>query len=428
MKKLFFIASVIISVVFVVFLMNQPAKITPKMESSPVASSSKKMAADKPNSNPDEMPGVVVARTINETTGYAISPLLAAGVLGAYKYYSIDQGKRRGRIPWNLSPYFWIPMLTIGFLFMFHDLLGSWIPFLAKPMAAVENIEGKVTAVFVAVPCVASGVGIDLIRTVAQPVTSMFALQDSYNMAGFFIRPSTLIFVILSLVFLGIAFSVVWLFLQAINALILMSPFAPVDWILNVFKYVLLTTLLVCSLISPFLGLALALAIVLSSWYVSGWCFRLMIFGTTFAWDILTMKHREAYGNVSVIKAFTSRRMPNIPKRTYGLLSCNSQNLEFAYRRWLIFPRRIVALESSSHLIERGLISPSVVHKTEYRLERLFVLPPRYRTNEKYVCEALKIFTVTDSRSVRGLKAGVNWLKDMISGKTAPVTHRNAWQ
>lgn len=428
MKKLLFIASVIISVIFVVLLMNQPSKMALKIESLPVTSSSEKILADKPIATPKEMPGVTVARTINETTGYAISPLLAAGVLGAYKYYSIDPDKRKGHVPWNLSPYFWIPMLTIGFLFMFHDLLGSWIPFLAKPMAAVENIEGKVTAVFVAVPCMASGVGIDLIHTVAQPLTSMLALQTGYNMAGFFIRPSVLISIILSLVFLSIAFFVVWLFIQAINALILISPFAPVDWMLNVFKYALLVILLVCALISPFFGLALALAIILLSWYISGWCFRLMIFGTVFAWDILTMKHREAYDNVSAIKAFTSCRMSNIPKRTYGHLSCNSQNVVFTYRRCLVFPRHITTLESSKCLIEKGLISPSIFLKTEYRSERLFILPPRYRTNEECVCELLKIFSTTDSKSVRGLRVGINWLKEMMSRRTIPANNRNAWQ
>jgi len=380
------------------------------------------------NTAPKEMPGVALARTVSESTGLAISPLLTAGLWGAYNYFSAAP-TQRNNLPWHSSLYFWVTTLAVGLLFAVNGLIGSWIPFLSKPMNAVETIEHKVTALFVGAPIIASKIGGDLTGVISQPLLSSFYQKQDIVMAGVSFEGSTILLYIVGFIFITVAFFVVWLFSQTINTLILLSPFPPIDWLMNIFKYGVLALILISSLINPYLGLAVSLVIILFCWYISAWCFRFMVFGTVFAWDILTIKHKRISDNDRKIKAFTSCILSGVPKRSYGNLSKNNLGgLVFTYRPWLIFSQRSVTPSFSDYIIEKGLLYPSVVLEIEEkgRYEKIFTLPPHYKTHEKYLCETLGTINILESKSIRGFKSAFQWFKDIFSKDVADLSSRKA--
>lgn len=357
-----------------------------------------------------------MAITIGESTGLAVQPLLAAGLLGAYEYFSVVPAQRN-KLLWHSSPYFWGTTLAIGILFMCNGLIGSWVPALGKPMAAIETIEHPVTATFVAAPIIASKIGGILQTVITQQLLSSFFQKQDVVMAGVSFEMSTVLYIIAGILVVS-AFFVVWLFSQTLNALIFLSPAPPLDWVLNVFKYGILSLILVSFLINPYFGLAVSLAIIIFCWLISAWCFRFTVFGTVFAWDFITLKHKRYIIGNHKIKVFTSCKIAGVPKRTYGSLDINNnENLVFTYRQWLIFHRCSVTLNSSSdYSIEKGLFYPSIAHDIEDKNKyiQFFTLPPRYKNHEQQVGKTLKIVNMIESKPLRGFKVAFQWLKNIF--------------
>lgn len=353
------------------------------------------------------IPGVELSRSISHLTGLAINPLMVAGGFGALRYYDTPLMQRES-LPFYASPIFWVPSLIIGVIFF----LGGFVPILKKLLKSTEITINKVSPFLVAIPFMMGNFS-SFIPDLSTNQTFLFPSTSNTGMVcmlPLFFSIATALFLILLCISL---FFFVWLFIEAINALMLLSPNFLIDWILNIIKYSTLAIIFITSSISPYLSLAICAGIILLSLKISGWCFRFTLFGTVFAWDIISIANKRYHPN-SQILAFSVQKFKHLPKRTLGSLSRSStdESLLFSYRPWLLFPKRHIAIETKTFVIEKGIVFPSLCENDQKK--RIFDFPPRCRSHEKSIATQLSVNQVLDSVSIKGIKAAIKWLKELL--------------
>lgn len=365
----------------------------------------------------EQLPGIELAEALATATGIAITPLLGVSVVGAWKAYKTPP-ELRHQLPWYASKWFWIPGLLIALSLVFKDPLLGLIPGAKKPLDAVDVIENKASAVLAApavVPMFLSAAvaarGLAPVAEKAAPVVSQAGLAAMPAFLGDL--PGTLLLGIGATVFL-VAFFCVWLAFHAINVLILLSPFGPLDMLLRGVKLLILAVLLGSTLMHPYLGALVALLIVLASIPLAGWSFRLMVFGGVMATDLVTLRHRRVRPDPARLRAFVAQRLGRARSRTYGRVSATEAGISFSYRPWLVLPRRTVLLPEGSYHLGRGLVCPIVrLHEEGSPPIAVLRLPPRYRHHEQEVVELLRLSEIEDLALRRGIKAIASWVREM---------------
>jgi len=358
-------------------------------------------------------PGVQIAQTLSMITGVAISPLLGVSAVGCYQYYKADTDEKKAQLPWFASPVFWVPaFLVIGLCFI-KDTAGVALPTVAKkPLDAIETVEHKISGL------VATGAFVPIMvniiheanSTGGQPTLSMSSLglaaMDFHWLYDVLVTPVAMI-----------AFFIVFLASNAINILILLSPFTTVDSALKAFRTTILASVAGSAFINPWLGAAWALIILIISYFIAGWSFRLSHFGLVFIWEFFTGGKRRFHPDPKENKMFLGRKTEKVPTRTFGRLSRNdSSELVFNYRPWLVLPCRTLVLPAGNYETGRGLFYSEIIRVEGDSSRTVFLLPPQYRGHEE---EIAKIYHFTGTRDV-GLRAAWAWFKSLFSG--APAT------
>jgi len=368
-----------------------------------------------PSQSLAETPGVKLSKLISKTTGLQLSPVMSAGAMGAYEYYMTPQSERQ-RLSWHAGPIFWVPLLFISAIYIFNGTIGSHFPIVSKPISVIKSIEHKLTAVAISAPIIMS----DIIRGFsgsAQKIPGQSGLMTpQYMLTGLFPLDSENIYYAIGFIAIGFSYIFVWLLSHALDTLVLISPVPLVDWAINIIKLFVLGLIALSALVNPWLGLVVSIVIVLFAWSISGWCFRLSVFGSVIAWDILTRRHHKSdYSNDNAVKAFLSRKLDNFPKRSYGALHKDATGLIiFSCRPWFIMPERSVKFPKGEYSIVKGFIYPSISLNLpeKDRLQNIAVLPPRYKNHEAVIGAMLGIQKVQESALVRGFVAAVQWIQE----------------
>ena len=372
----------------------------------PAAASGAEPTATAPATNA-VTPGVELAREVSEVTGVAISPLLGVSSVGAWTYFHAKTPQQRGRLPWFAQPWFWITGFVLVSLCFLKDTLGIGAPrLLKKPLDVVDAIEHKISGL------VAAGAFVPLIIAVFPPAQSQSAWHGS---SGFLAA--------IDLSYLGngllvpvalLAFFFVFLASNAINVLILLSPFAVMDTALKGFRLLVLLTIPATALISPWVGAAWALVIILIAYLIAGWSFRLSQFGVIFIWDIVTLRSHRFVPDKAANRMLLARAINDVPARTYGTLRRDETgNLVLHYRPWLVLPKRILTLPQGQYVIGKGLFYSQIMRVAERGLTAVMLLPPRYRGHEEALVSIYGLAEVRDA----GLRAVSRWLKEALGFK-----------
>ena len=162
-----------------------------------------------------------LCETVSMITGVAISPMLGVSAVGAYDYYQAKTPEEKANLPWFANPLFWVPaMLLVGACFL-KDSAGIVIPTaLKKPFDVAETAEHKISGL------VATGAFVPIAASIfhapAQTSASLaamgFATIDLHWFYNALMVPVAMA-----------AFFIVFLASNAINILILLSPFTTVD-------------------------------------------------------------------------------------------------------------------------------------------------------------------------------------------------------
>lgn len=361
------------------------------------------------SSQSTKAPGAAIAQQISLLTGIAISPLMGSSAYGCYLYFKAAP-ERRASQPWFAQPWFWVPGLLIVAVCFIKDTAGNALPTaVKKPFDIIEAFEHKISGL------VATGAVVPFLMMMkgsGEPqalLSSMgVAALDFSWLYNLFIIPVSMI-----------AFFFVFLASNAISVLIILSPFTTVDAALKGIRLALLGTIAGTALANPWVGVAWAVFIILLSYFIAGWSFRLSHFGTVYLWDFFTFRSKRFKPNPARNRMFLGRRINKVPARTYGTLFRDEKgNLTFKYRPWLILQPRLMTLPEGQYAVGKGLVNSEILRVEGEKARTMTLLPPRYRNHEE---ELVKIYGLTDVRPI-GLSAALKWLKEFFAGKEQPAT------
>ncbi len=368
----------------------------------------------------ERLPGVDLAEGISQITGTAVSPMLGVSSVGAWRYYHTPAAMRRA-LPWFCHPAAWgfgFALLSICFL---KDLFGTVAPpFLKKPLDMLELFENKLSALVASaafVPFIAAQM---TQQTPAPQQTSAAILAGVHYASALPFGDASLELRLILLPFCILSFLVVWMTSHAINVLVALCPFGFVDFLLKLFKGALLSAIVLCSAINPYLGASLSLVLIVIAIFLAPTAFRLAVFGTLFAYDTLVPSRARSLATPTEAHAFAGK-MLGLPARTYGKIVRQADgSIQFEYHPWMILPRQKVSLPPGALAISRGIYFPSLLHKpdTAETYSPVIVFLPRYRRHEDTIAEHLQIFEIRDSPINKGFKAIRIWfVETMTPGK-----------
>jgi hypothetical protein len=369
-------------------------------------------AAPAPKSSPP--PGVEIAKTLSCVTGVAISPLLGVSAVGCYQWSKAETPEQKAKLPWFANPLFWIPGFLLVIACALKDAGGVVaVPtVLKKPLDVAETIEHKISGL------VATGAFVPIMVNIIREANSTGG-QPSASLAslGFATIDFHAIFydVLITPIAMA-AFFIVFLASNAINILILISPFSTVDAALKTARTALLASVAASAWANPWIGAAWALVILLISYFIAGWSFRLSHFGLVFIWDFCTGRKNRFHPDAKENKLFLGRKINKVPARTYGKLSRNEKGeLVLNYRPWLVLPARTMILPDGKYETGRGLFYSEILKVEGDSAKTIALLPPRYLGHEE---EVAKIYNFAGTRDV-GIRAAWAWFKSLFAGKTA---------
>jgi MFS family permease len=355
-------------------------------------------------------PGVELANAISIITGTAISPLLGVSAVGAWKYFHAQTPQQRARLPWFAQPWFWIPAFVLVTACFLKDTLGLAAPrLLKKPLDVADAVGHKINGL------IAVGAFVPLIAAVFRSGEPDAFLSGSNGFLAAidlsWLGNSVLVPVAM------LAFFLVFLASNAINVLILLSPFAVMDAALKGFRLLLLLTVTATAFANPWLGAAWALIIIGIAYFIAGWSFRLSHFGLVFIWDFITLRRRRFLPDRSANRMFLARQINKVPARNYGKLFRDEKaGLVLKYHPWLVLPERTLVLPEGRYAVGKGLFYSQIMKEESQGLTAAMLLPPRYRGHEE---ELVSIYGLAGVRDA-GLRAAFRWFKDLLGFRPQP--------
>lgn len=373
-----------------------------------------------------------ISTAVSTVTSVAVSPLLGVCVFGAWDYFRTPSAQR-ARLPFYNFPVFWIPIGILLLLIFAKDTIGGFAPLIKKPLDAIEVLLlNKASLVIIGFPVlfhqIESVAGVHSFGRLFSGIWSglvpvVYAAGPS---TGYIDTAGHAALTALTLLAGSAALVVVWLMGHSIDVLLLLSPFPFLDILLKGFRIAVFAVLVGTSLVSRSAGLALSLVVIVICAFCAGWAFRVALFGTVFAWDLLRtmiLGWKRVPNADKGIRCFSVGRGLRIRKRTFGrLVNSPERKLEFCYRRMGFGPIRRVSLSGNGQYeIGRGLLQPSLItleaEKEKHRV--LFRMLPGYGGSEEILREQLGLRQVCDIRVPSGLRAFWRWLND--SAEREPV-------
>jgi hypothetical protein len=366
-------------------------------------------AETKPAGAPTTHPGAAIAQQISLLTGVAITPLLGTSGYGLYKWWQTPP-EQRANLPWFAQMWFWLPALLLVTLCFIKDTAGTALPTaVKKPFDILEALENKISGL------VATGAVVPFLMLLAKDTGAPQAMLSSMGVAA---ADFSWLYNLFIIPIAMIAFFFVFLASNAINVLIILSPFTTVDAALKGMRLALLGTIAATALANPWVGAAWALFIILFSYLVAGWSFRLSHYGTVYLWDFLTFRSKRFKPNPALNRMFLGRRINKVPARTYGTLGRNDKgSLVLKYRPWLILAPRLLVLPEGQYAVGKGLVNSEILKIEGEKTRTTMLLPPRFRGHET---EVVKVYGLIDVRPI-GLSAAMKWLKEFFASKEQPA-------
>ncbi len=372
----------------------------------------------------DRSPAAPYAQAVATITGVAISPLLGTGALGLYENLRAETPEERAALPWYAHWEFILPALVLVAICAAKDSLGATLPpGFKKPLDVLEAVENQLSGLVAAgavVPLTLAALSRAVVDAApAVPATGPEAALLQVGTATVMLGAIDATWLLnLLLVPAGVVvFAVVWMASNAINALILLSPWGAIDAVLKLARTALLGLLVVVTVIEPWAGAALSLVIILIAWLVAGWSFRLTVFATIFSWDFLTFgksRHRVEEQGGNALFSSNALTRQGVPMRTWGRLKNEPENgkLVFRYRPWLVLPEKTLDVKLEAAAVGKGLFISSIQNGDT----TAFVLPPRYGGHEG---EVVRVYGIEGGVKVAGLLKAWGALKELFGGGSA---------
>ncbi|MBI1302643.1 MAG: hypothetical protein GC172_02490 [Phycisphaera sp.] len=317
-----------------------------------------------------ESDAAVLAAGVAQVTGLAISPLLVLVGLGWYDFLRLGGFESgAGTLPLHANPWILFPFTTILAFVALKKFTSPAIPLpLRKVLDAAEYFEAKFSALVAAGLLLPTIVG--AMTAVGGAAATGGAVSDPTVTAALGGGP-----VLTALLAIGAVaiFLCVWITFHAVDALIVLSPFAILDAVLVAIRSAILGLLGVALLVSPFLALVVAIPLIVFSFLVAGWCVRLDLFALVTAGDLLGGRSADPR---QPARSFLARRGLGAPIRTMGRAEPTDSGIRFTYRPLFILPERTIEIASPDPVLVRGALWSTLADTPAGRAVLSF--PPRY--------------------------------------------------
>ena len=355
-------------------------------------------------------PGEEICQALSTITGVAISPLLGVATVGVYQYTQAKTDEERAKLPWFASPLFWIPAFIMLAICFAKDTAGTALPTaLKKPFDAIELVEHKISGL------VATGAFVPIIASVFHSLKSTEGMAHPhyfYAMMDFSWLGNAIMIPISMIIFLTVCIAS-----NAINVLILLSPFTTVDAALKSFRLLVLSSVTITALSNPWVGAAWSVVVIIFSYFIAGWSLRLSSFGVVFVWDFFTLRRNRYVPSAQGNRVFLGRKIEKVHARTYGTLVRDEKGtLLFHHRPWLVMPMRTLVLPPGDYVVGKGLFYSEIMKREGSETRPAILLPPRYHTHEQ---ELVNIYGLAGIQDI-GLRAAFRWLKELLGFKSTP--------
>ncbi|MBN1881711.1 MAG: hypothetical protein JW885_06010 [Deltaproteobacteria bacterium] len=385
--------------------------------------------SDSPvESSADITRGEIIAREASIFIGTALSPILGLVTMGWIEFIAAKKGGVA--VPWDASLWFVIPMTVLWLLIVLKETVGQLLVFIVKIFDGIDFFLHKLI-VFVALASrlprlleVILGPGGVEAPPADALIPALSSIATALAPAASVAAAHAVLSVVLGFICLMV-FLVVWLAASTVETACLISPVPLVATILRIGRFLVIGGLALAVVINPYLGAAYAFFVVLISYFVSGWSFRLSIYGAVIGFDTLTMKSRRTDPeSEEALRAFSTSRVKGVPGKSYGRLGASAGGLTFSYRPWLVLARRDVVLpqDTSGWRVAKGSLNPLVVRpgKKEGGFDEMFDLAPRYKNHEESVAKKLSLNPeVPDLTLGKKISGAFGWLKSQFSRRKA---------
>ncbi len=326
------------------------------------------------------------AQYIQTTTAIAISPLLVVGIKGLAKWYKTPEDRRESLSLIN-RPWIWGTFLGIGFFFIVNSFLGTLIPPLKKPMDLLEPFEHMISGFLIGLPIVVS-----MVVSAAPSLASLFVPQES--MAAGMVFPafaatswaSVTLTTVVWTVTVIVCFISVWSFSQFMNLLIVLSPWGGIDLGLRLCKGIVLASIILAGLISPWLSILLCGLIILITLLALKFTLRASRYLFYLLADFLMGHFRPHRSEVGRVKACALSKIGNIKKRSIGWLDFyDDGKVRFHHLggRYLELP---LGLEMRDGFLGAVIFDPAKEKDSD-----LFRISKRYRLRHIEVAQRLQL-------------------------------------
>jgi hypothetical protein len=212
-------------------------------------------------------------------------------------------------------------------------------------------------------------------------------------------------------------FAVVWMSFNAVDTLVMLCPFGPVELISKLIKGMILVLILALAALSPILALILCAVIILIATKVAGWAYRVTIFGFVLIHDLLIPGSARKRIDLSAPHAFVKCKAKKIPTRTYGRITNEPEGLVFRYRPIFFAPKKKVILPSAERYIVKGILTSGMDDSVKTKQFCKATFPPRYKKQEEAIAASLGITDIRDCSLIRGWKGFKLWFSETFLGK-----------
>ncbi len=326
---------------------------------------------------------------ITQITGLAINPLFVLIVIGVLDWQSLPEGATPLL---HANPWFWGSLCALLAFSLGLRLLTPLIPGFGKLLKGVILVEQKIMGLLTAgllIPTIAltmENTGLTSSDHAQVAVAGIFG-TSGYVVAGLLI------------------YSVVWVVSHVIDSLVLLSPFALIDATLLTMRGALLAILGVAYWIHPAISAGICCVLIVICFLIAGWCIRINILASTFAFDLLTLRCKWMRPNQWPIRVFITGKSGLAPTRTRGLLERDPDGLRVRWRRFYWLTKRSTVLHRGSAKLVRGVVWSELYAESSPKVLVTLILPPRYFNHDQWISEHLEI--PAENGTIRRGVAGV---------------------
>lgn len=379
-------------IVLGVFLLCQPSwaqNLNDVQASTPQATTVQPHLVSPSADKTAESRAGAITSGITQITGLAINPLLVLIVIGVLDWQSLPEGATPLL---HANPWFWGSLCALLAFSLGLRLLTPLIPGFGKLLKGVILVEQKIMGLLTAgllIPTIAltmENTGLTSSDHAQVAVAGIFG-TSGYVVAGLLI------------------YSVVWVVSHVIDSLVLLSPFALIDATLLTMRGALLAILGVAYWIHPAISAGICCVLIVICFLIAGWCIRINILASTFAFDLLTLRCKWMRPNQWPIRVFITGKSGLAPTRTRGLLERDPDGLRVRWRRFYWPIKRSTVLHRGSAKLVRGVVWSELYAESSPKVLVTLILPPRYFNHDQWITEHLEI--PAENGTIRRGVAGV---------------------